>query len=382
MTSRRLATALVSLAGLVCLVPVVVLAQAVTPMVRTLLIDGAEHDLDIIRGLTVGPNGTIVAPLPREHLLRFFDASGKPLGSFGRTGDGPGEFRILGGGTNGWIGDTLWVYDHGLRRVTLIGPNRKTLRVLDIPGAVISPKDPKQRAPASLIGVPSSRSLLVSMSSEQTVPSWIGAPSNSRGALLRISTDGQLAQLLGTDDTPPQTCSRNSVGNSVSLPLCPEQHAVVTPDGVHLIVATPMTGSHYRLTSHDIARGRAVFSVLIPTTRTAIPRPIRDSVAADLAEGVTAEPELGRHYAGLELPKFFPPFTGLRAGHDGSIWVNDGQRLLGRQRWHVFDAKGILVRTVELPRHAVVHAVGAREAWVVEPGADGFENIARYSVRP
>ena len=357
-------------------------AQSVTPMVRGLNIDGVEHDLDLVLGLTVSPKGVIVAPVVREHRLQFFDATGKPLSSLGRTGEGPGEFRILGSGISGWIADTLWVYDVGLRRVTLVSPNRKVLRLFVVPGSVTSAKNPKLLAPATLSAMTSAQSLVFGTSRETSVPEWVGAPNGTTGSFMRTDSAGRLVKFLGASLPITVPCARRTGPAQGQLPLCPTDLAMVARDGRRIVFATPVGGNQYRLTSIDAVGGDTVFSRLVAVTAVAIPRNIKDSLQADLAADIRAEPQLGPHTAGLDFPKVFPPFTKLRVGIDGSIWVNDGQELLGRQRWQIFDTNGAPLRTVELPRRTKVHEVSARSAWGTERNTDGFENIVRYDIQP
>jgi hypothetical protein len=50
--------------------------------------------------------------------IRIFDARGRHVTTFGRTGDGPGEFRRI-----DWIGrsgDTAWFYDFGHQRISAV----------------------------------------------------------------------------------------------------------------------------------------------------------------------------------------------------------------------------------------------------------------------
>ena len=68
---------------------------------RDLRIDANAHDLSPIDWITVAPDGAIVFNQPQDSLLRFFDAQGKSLGTFGRGGAGPSEFRIM--AAHGWI---------------------------------------------------------------------------------------------------------------------------------------------------------------------------------------------------------------------------------------------------------------------------------------
>ena len=99
-------------------------------------IDGYAADLGPISWLGVGPTGTIAILQTQDHVVRFFDSAGSPVGSVGGDGEGPGEFRTLQRG--GWKADTLWVSDFALHRVTLISPEVAFLRTLLVPSEVRS----------------------------------------------------------------------------------------------------------------------------------------------------------------------------------------------------------------------------------------------------
>lgn len=87
---------------------------------------GAE--LTAILAIAIAPDGRVFAPQPREGLLRIFYADGKFIGVRGRPGEGPGEFRRMSG--IGFVGDTLWVSDNALRRVSLFSSTRRHLRTV------------------------------------------------------------------------------------------------------------------------------------------------------------------------------------------------------------------------------------------------------------
>ena len=79
----------------------------------------AEEDFLSITGITeVGERIYVVDP--RAPAIYRFDRAGKPLGSVGRAGAGPGEFRFP--GPIGGRGDSLWVWDGGQRRVVVYDP--------------------------------------------------------------------------------------------------------------------------------------------------------------------------------------------------------------------------------------------------------------------
>src|SRR5690606_13882612 len=107
--------------------------RRVAQLTREIRIDGHEHDLVPFErtsggAIAVDEDGTIAISQTQDHVVRFFDADGEHLGEFGGDGSGPGEFdsptRL------GWIGDSLWVYDPGLRRVTVLTSAREFARTV------------------------------------------------------------------------------------------------------------------------------------------------------------------------------------------------------------------------------------------------------------
>ena len=93
-----------------------------------LRIDGYAADLVPVEWVGVSPRGTLALFQGQDATVRFFDPEGNLLGSVGRRGSGPGEFESLIRG--GWVGDTLWVSDLQLSRITLISPDLEFVRVL------------------------------------------------------------------------------------------------------------------------------------------------------------------------------------------------------------------------------------------------------------
>jgi hypothetical protein len=123
-------------------------AAAQTPprytLTPDLTIDAHGNDLSPVTWLAASPRGIIAVGQTQDHLVRFFDAAGKPLGTFGREGEGPGEFRGM--DFAGWFGDTLWVHDYGLRRFTFISPLRKLVRTVGAAHDIVVPGDTMQTA--------------------------------------------------------------------------------------------------------------------------------------------------------------------------------------------------------------------------------------------
>ena len=102
------------------------------PVVRELEISGTANDLSPISSIAVSPRGWIAVGQRDDNRVLIFRADGRQLFTFGRGGEGPGEFRRL-TAYSGWLGDTLWMIDIGPRRVTFIDGDGKLLRVMPFP---------------------------------------------------------------------------------------------------------------------------------------------------------------------------------------------------------------------------------------------------------
>lgn len=81
---------------------------------------GAVDDPDLVFSsvvaLEVGHDGDIYSLHPDERMIRHWSANGELIGTIGREGDGPGEFRMP--RTLGWSGDSLWIVDTSLSRIS------------------------------------------------------------------------------------------------------------------------------------------------------------------------------------------------------------------------------------------------------------------------
>lgn len=81
--------------GITMLLGRMVGAQQVFRATPTLRISAAVEDLSDIVLVAASARGTIAVFQSQDQRVRFFDSTGHPLGSFGRKGQGPGEFMRL-----------------------------------------------------------------------------------------------------------------------------------------------------------------------------------------------------------------------------------------------------------------------------------------------
>ena len=94
-------------------------------------VDDPEYSLTYIGQLEVGPDGTIYTLHPQDKAIRVHSSNGELVRTIGREGAGPGEFDRP--GSLGMIGDTLWVLDRGLYRISYFNLAGEVLRTQNIP---------------------------------------------------------------------------------------------------------------------------------------------------------------------------------------------------------------------------------------------------------
>jgi hypothetical protein len=81
-----------------------------------------------VRQIYAAPNNEIIASDVRTQAVLQYDAEGAFSALIGREGDGPGEFRSV--SRLGMLGDTVWVIDFRLNRITLLDRQGRVLEVV------------------------------------------------------------------------------------------------------------------------------------------------------------------------------------------------------------------------------------------------------------
>ena len=93
----------------------------------------ARHEFQRIDGARRLPDGRIVVADGGTGTIRMFGADGSLLWSAGRAGDGPGEYRLIEDVGVG-PGDSIWVFDFGLRRFTILTFDGEAVRTVPLGG--------------------------------------------------------------------------------------------------------------------------------------------------------------------------------------------------------------------------------------------------------
>jgi hypothetical protein len=356
-------------------------------LTRELRIDAAEHDLTLMfppGGLAVAPNGTIVVSQHQDGVLRFFDAQGRPSGSFGRKGQGPGEFQLI--ARFFWMGDTLVVGDGNTRRFTLVSPDRKLVRTVPYLQAVSKPEQSTSTAQAHRVGIARllfpDHSQLVSatFADGAPIPDWLGK--SAPGMLFfRADSSGALRRVFGW--APNATSCRVVSGSErsglmvLTVPFCaiPLEDAGMGRGRLALVYAEEGTRPAYRVSVFNM-NGDTVFSRSYSFQRIPVPKADKDTAIAARNRGDAARRALVEK---MQLPEFFPPFSRLLVGRDETTWL-ELPPVRDSRTWQVLDARGNVTGSVNVPRNTTIMVASREMIWAIETDDDGLQHIVRYRV--
>jgi hypothetical protein len=356
-------------------------------LTRELRIDAAANDLTLVTppgGIAVSSQGTIAVTQNQDGAIRFFDAQGNSLGTFGRKGLGPGEFQTF--GRFMWVGDTLVVSDGATRRHTLISPDRKLVRSVAWPAAVTVPGRAGGEAPRVRTPLPRARysdgSLLlpVSLATGSGTPDWPGGEKpgtpfirvDSTGAFQRLivwSLRAQCDVQFDSGDGP--------TSGTLIIPFCHQTLEEVSTDGNLLVLVSKgiERPSEFRVSAFR-ANGDIVFSQPVAFQSVPIPKSVADSARAARARGTQGQRDAA---AKMPIPETYPPFSRLIVGRDESIWIESFGP--GAERyWFVLDNRGTVTGKATVPGNVQLMVVSRMAVWGIETDADGLQHVVRFRV--
>jgi hypothetical protein len=367
-------------------------AGAIAPAVRDTTFavpDSVQGLLTYILSLRAGPERSFYLADSQLPFVLQLDRRGRLVRTIGRQGSGPGEFSrptFL-----GWRGDTLWVDDQGLLRLTLFGPAGSGVstisqyRALQLPGSRPS-RTVNMVATLALLpdgdllvyrppaGADTMPALILRVSRAYEIRDTVARLSAAHGRFSLTFSEGGLvrAQPFGDD------------------PL-----ADVSPDGRWLL----------RVDRPAAARGgEARFSVALTELGhgarygrdfTYRPAPVPDDTVASFVRWLTDRPPGAASpyripadsvYRKLFRPRNFPPVADARVATDGTVWLRltdaETQPLFrqGRSVWVALSPRGIEVARVAVPAAFQAKDVERGALFGAEYDKDGVPHLVRYLV--
>jgi hypothetical protein len=347
-------------------------------------IDGHAAVLLPVDWLGVAPDGTIAVIQGQDHCVRFFSPSGQDLGCAGRRGEGPGEFMWL--ARAGWVGDTLWVADTSLDRITLFSTEPRILTTLPpLRGIGPAPGDEGHYAEylsASPYAVLREGHLLVLGLNPNPAE---GEGSSGDRPLLRVSAEGEIQGLVLRVPSNRDGFLRityDGGSSSLAIPFHPVPRWSVAPDGSRAAtLVTDLEGPDsrtFRIRVHA-ASGEELFNRTYPFVPVPLPERVVDSLVEARIKGASRREIANAYRTELrdQIPSTYPPAGRLVVGSDGRIWV--GLRADDRVRpWMILSPEGEPIGQVSLPRRFFLWAAGKTHVWGSETDDLDVESIVRF----
>jgi hypothetical protein len=378
----RLKWALMQAISVAVVLPVNAPAQLVPPprAAATLVtIDGPRGNFSYFTHFAASGRGAIAVAQQQDGAVLLFNSRGVRVGAFGRKGEGPGEFRAL--NALGWIGDTLWVLDNRLRRITYLTERGTHLRTTAVPVSLLDGRGLRGvdtfRGPR-LESVYPDGMLLMRAARVSAAPPGAGTGTvGVRSWLLRVTVAGEVEDVVA--QAPEDPCHLRTTTAEMIIPLCPQPLLAAAPNSSRIAVITMQVNgarSTYALTVLS-GEGDTVFTKSVPIVAEPVARAKRDSVLADLREGEA----VFRQMAGtVPIATHQAPVSRLAVSALGDVWVGLHAPAGATLRpWQVFDASGRNRGMVWIPRDASPFAPEARGIWSSHETLDGVEGIRLYS---
>lgn len=358
--------------------------------------DVEEAPFTDLTDLAEGPDGTIFAVEPQAKRILIFDRKGRPAGEIGREGDGPGEFRRP--VQIGWLGDTLWVRDRRLRRVSLFARSGAFLSTVRIPSVQGSEGHfwagaAAMLADGSVLGYFTVDSRLVAAGRVDAAP------------LVRVARDGERVDTLAWYSMEHHTLelARGSglsrIVSYVTQPFSDGTLWAGAPDGRFLVLV------ERRTSSRDEA-GQPLFRVIkvapsgdtllahgYPFTPKTLGREEIDRAVEELAVRLERRrPSSGARVAPgrmramirqrLFTPEHHPPVSAVHVASHGAIWLCRERDASACAHWWILDGDGTLIAQVpEPPPGRLLHA-GSEHVWFLERDALDVPSLVRYGGVP
>ena len=322
-----------------------------------------------ISGVARLSSGHIAVADRASNDIRIFDAQGRHVATFGKTGDGPGEFRRLEMVSRS--ADTAWFFDSRHMRVTsvLLGAEPKLLGSIRVTAT-------GRRESFSISGRLSDGRLVATTN---VSPTFDGPPEVHRlpgsTGIIAARGDGDV-QWLGNFKSaaifihnPTGDVKQASVG-----PIAFPPWLRSATNGGQIWIGDSGTDTLVVVRARDLTR----FIVRVPFERRAPTKTLIDAVR-QRETGPDLTPQ-GKSFSdakyGPRLPDRMPSFESLVPGPQGEMWVQEyaGLRSLPTQ-YVVLDANGRPIARLPLSAGSRVREVGVDYVLIAREDADGVESI-------
>lgn len=323
------------------------------------LLGSEEESLFRVRGARRLSDSRVAVINAGTYEVRYYSAAGFFEGAFGRRGEGPGEFSRLSSFMQVLPGDTVVVYDPGLRRVTMIHTGGRA-------SVSVNLETQLEVTGTEYVG----RLLDGTHIAAHTLSPRSGSQLNAYRdtvAVLRHGQDGRSMNEIGRFPGGEMAAIRRSQGSVQMMPA---------PFGTRLFILLEADTIIALHSSRDEVRRFDPTGRLIKVERRqSEPRPVTDQERAEYPPSM---------FPGLTLPDVLPYFENVQMASDGRIWLADfnpsgADDLI---RWNVYGRDGDWLGGVDLPAGWTVLSTGEEELMIMEKDSLGIEYVEARRLRP
>lgn len=368
------------------------------PDIRVGTLDDSVQFVGPLLDLAVDSSGTIYAPVRRGQRVWVLQPDGTPLRTIGREGRGPGEFRSP--TYVGLNGDTLWVGDTDLGRLTLFSRRGDVLETISF----FRPTESSSLRPLTPERLLADGSMYSSPSATTGDPASAPPPDSTSG--LRVSRSGNVRDTLLRRWKAHQTMYVDGLfgpgsGTVMQQPFADTDLSDVHAGGSYLVQV------HRRVDEEEDGTPTFCVRKIGPAGDTAFarrygyqPEPLEEeAVERYLATTLTAMRMTARRNPNFELregrvrdavlevlhrPAHHPPVSDVLAARDGSVWLQREPTSEKRTILTVLEPDGEPRTTVAVPVAPadvrLLEADGDR-LWAQVTSDAGVWTLVRFGLR-
>ncbi len=321
-------------------------------------------------------DGTIVIADQLASAIRFFDGSGRLVRSVGQKGQGPGDFQLI-----MWLGqcarDSIFVWDYGLVRMTVLSANGSVVRQYAIPS-----DGARAAAPTTIScsrdgrfiyqppGSPRGQVTIVTPDSSVIRGNAVVSLGDASGNVVRSLGEVASGEMILTGRRGgPRGGGFRPLGRATSLALSGDRVYIGTADSGTVDVYSP-AGQSLGAVSFGIAPRRATranYERAVNDMASMFPAAMRQSISSQMLEA--------------PMPEFLPPYTALFADSDGLLWAVLSAPGDADTRLRAVTASGRVVADVRIPVGLTAYEVGHDYILGAYEASDGEPHVAVYRLR-
>lgn len=347
-------------------------------------VDDPDYMIGFIGGITLGPDGLLYTLEWTEGSIRRWTPDGEPAGSFGRRGEGPGEFEQA--SSMGFFGDSLWVWDTEAYRVSYFDLDGEFLGSVS-PRVDIGtmeewpPRPDRPLRDGTFIG----RSPMVGYA--------MADGTLKEAPIVRLDADGnRLARIWANPVERHNVFSITSgeMRRFSSQPFADDYFPSVGDNGVLVVDRRAWTGegeASVKVVQIGLD-GDTVFSAAVPYDPVPLSAERFDSAVAARVERWRSSPAFadeGKIRDEMYRPAYLPAVSGVMRAADGAIWLRrfdpvaseDGETMY---EWWVLDAEGAPLARALIPADLRVAVIDGDTVWGIEVDELDVQYIVRYGV--